>query len=59
MMPFHEWKAKQVKADSAAHGVLLYFRPYSWYHKAYGSYVNKQRAIEAAHGIAAAPKENT
>ena len=45
MKPFHEWKAEIVKQDSLKHRVLLYLRPYEWYHKSYGGYCNKCKTL--------------
>ena len=44
MMPFHKWKAEQVKADSVSNGVTLFFRSREWYWTAYGTYCKKQGA---------------
>lgn len=43
MMPFHQWKDKQVEEDSKKHGVLRYYRMREWYWKAYGNYCNQCR----------------
>ena len=48
MMTFHQWKDRQVKADSEKHGVFRYYRDRECYCQAYGRYAARA-ALENKH----------